>query len=214
MTRDDVFKAIDVADEAGLRALLTADPSLAESRSADGVSAVLFTLYLAKFNLTKALLEQNPTLDIYDLAALNMPDEMGPLLDENPDLLNQCGGDGFAPLHLACFFGSLNSASFLIGRGADVNLMANNQSRIRPLHSATAAGHGAIVALLLKLGADANALQAGGFTPLMAAANLGNDPVVNMLLENGADTTIKAEDGRQAADFAKEAGFDGLLDRL
>lgn len=214
MTRDDIFKAIDGADEAGLKALLEADPALAESRSADGVSAVLFTLYLAKFNLTTALLEHNPALDVFDLSALNMPDEMAPLLDADPSLLNQYGGDGFAPLHLSCFFGSLSSASFLIGKGADVNLVANNPSRIRPLHSATAAGHGAIVALLLKLGADANAIQAGGYTPLMAAANLGNDPVVNMLLENGADATLKAEDGRQAADFASAAGFDGLIDKL
>lgn len=214
MSRDDLFKAIDVADETRLREILDADPSLASSRSSDGVSAILFTLYLAKYDLTKALLEHEPDLDIFDLAALNMQDALLAHLEQESGDIDRLSGDGFSALHLAGFFGSLETAALLIEKGADINIHADNMSDLRPLHSACVAGQGAIVALLLKAGAKVNVIQSGGYTPLMAAASLGNDPVVDMLLEHDANITVKSDDGRTAADFAEAAGFDALVQKL
>ncbi|HEC00290.1 MAG: ankyrin repeat domain-containing protein [Emcibacter sp.] len=213
MSRDDLFKAIDVADEAKLRAILATDSALASSRSTDGVSAILFTLYLGKSELTQALLDHNPDLDKFDLAALNMHEKLARVLAHESDI-DQLSGDGFSALHLACFFGSLESAALLVEMGANVNIHADNMTDLRPLHSACAAGQGAIASLLLKAGAKPNVIQAGGYTPLMTAASLGNDPVVDMLLEFGADVTVKSDDNRTAADFAKAAGFDGLISKL
>ncbi|MBL4801011.1 MAG: ankyrin repeat domain-containing protein [Emcibacter sp.] len=213
MSRDDLFKAIDVADEGQLRAILDKDGSLASSRSSDGVSAILFTLYLAKYDLTKALLEHDPDLDMFDLSALNMNDKLAVILTHETDI-DKLSGDGFSALHLACFFGSLDSAALLVEKGGDVNIYAENMSDLRPLHSACAAGHGALVSLLLKAGAKPNVIQAGGYTPLMIAASLGNAPVIDMLLEYGADRTVKSDDNRAAGDFAKKAGFDVLVERL
>jgi len=213
MSRDDLFKAIDVADEATLKSILAKDKSLASSRSSDGVSAVLFTLYLAKYDLTRALLDHQPELDMHDLAALDRFEELADYLETIADI-DQMSGDGFSALHLACFFGSLNAAGLLIEKGANVNIPAKNMSLLRPLHSACVAGQGPIAALLLQAGAKVNVVQAGGYTPLMAAASLGNAPVVDMLLDYGADRAMTSDDTRCAADFAKAAGFDGLLERL
>jgi len=213
MSRDDLFKAIDVADAAKLRAILVTDPALASSRSTDGVSAILFTLYLGKSELTQALLDHKPDLDKFDMAALNMHEKLARVLAHESDI-DQLSGDGFSALHLACFFGSLESAALLVEMGANVNIHADNMTDLRPLHSACAAGQGAIASLLLKAGAKPNVIQAGGYTPLMTAASLGNDPVVDMLLEFGADVTVKSDDNRTAADFAKAAGFDGLINKL
>ncbi len=214
MSRDDLFKAIDIADEAQLRAILAKDPSLAASRSSDGVSAILFTLYLAKTDLTQVLLDYGPALDQFDLAALNMHEELAELLVKDPGNIDQLSGDGFSALHLSCFFGTLYCAGLLVEKGADVNIETDNKTNLRPLHSACAAGQGAIVSLLLKAGANPNVKQAGGYTPLMTAASLGNAPVVDMLLEEGADPTMKSEDGRTAATFAKAAGFDALVEKF
>jgi len=214
MSRDDLFKAIDIADEARLRELLAGDSSLASSRSSDGVSAILFTLYLAQYDLTRALLEHNPDLDQFDLTALNMHEELAAWLEGAGRDIDRRAGDGFSALHLACFFGALECAGLLVEKGANVNIHADNPSDLRPLHSACAAGHGAIVSLLLKAGAKVNVIQAGGYTPLMAAASLGNAPVVDMLLEYGADISVAADDGRTAADFARAAGFDALIAKL
>ncbi|NOZ43205.1 MAG: ankyrin repeat domain-containing protein [Alphaproteobacteria bacterium] len=214
MSRDDLFKAIDIADETRLRAILERDGTLASSRSSDGVSAILFTLYLAKYNLTKVLLAYEPVLDLFDLTALNRTTELGDLLEKDDSDPDQISGDGFSALHLACFFGALDCAALLVEKGANVNIHTSNTSDLRPLHSACAAGHGAIVSLLLKAGAKPDVIQVGGYTPLMAAASLGNAPVVDLLLEYGAGRVVKSDDGRTAADFARTAGFDGLIDRL
>lgn len=214
MSRDDLFKAIDVADEAKLREILIQDPALAASRSADGMSAVLFTLYLAKYDLTQALLEQGPALDQFELAALNMPDELAGMLEKDSGPIDALTGDGFSALHLACFFGAMEAAALLVEKGANVNIHADNGTDLRPLHSACAAGHGAIVGLLLTAGAKVNVIQAGGYTPLMAAASLGNAPVVDMLLEQGADKTVRSEDNRSAADFAEATGLSALVEKL
>ena len=213
MSRDDLFKAIDIADEAKLRELLATDGTLASSRSSDGVSAILFTLYLAKYELTKALLEYNPELDIFDLSALNMHEKLADLL-ENISNIDKSSGDGFSALHLACFFGSLEAGSLLIEKGANVNIHATNMTDMRPIHSACAAGQGPIVGLLLKAGAKPNVIQAGGYTPLMAAASLGNAPVVDILMKYGADAAVKSDDKKTAAEFAKAAGFEGLVEKL
>ncbi|VAV91160.1 hypothetical protein MNBD_ALPHA02-199 [hydrothermal vent metagenome] len=213
MSRDDLFKAIDVADATKLQAILATDPALASSRSTDGVSAILFTLYLGKGELTQALLDHNPDLDKFDLAALNMHEKLASVLARESDI-DQLSGDGFSALHLACFFGSLESAALLVEMGANVNIHADNMTDLRPLHSACAAGQGAIASLLLKAGAKPNVIQAGGYTPLMTAASLGNDPVVDMLLDYGADVTVKSDDDRTAADFARAAGFKGLINTL
>lgn len=214
MTRDDIFKAIDIANEDWLRDLLERDSSLASSRSADGVSAVLFTLYLAKDNLTKILLDHNPALDIFDLTALNRAAELAEFLEKEGESPDQVSGDGFSALHLACFFGALDCAALLVQKGANVNIHTHNSSDIRPLHSACAAGQGAIVGLLLKAGAKPDVIQMGGYTPLMASARLGNEPVVDMLLDYGAERSIKSDDGHTAEDFARAAGFTALVEKL
>ena len=82
--------------------------------------------------------------------------------------------DGFAPLHLAAYFGQLEAARLLLERGADPNAVAVNNSRVTPLHSAVSARHRDLAGLLLALGASANAVQKGGWTPLHAAANDGD----------------------------------------
>jgi uncharacterized protein len=50
------------------------------------------------------------------------------------------------------------------------------------------------VSLLLKVGANANAADTGGLTPLLLASGRGHAVVVDMLLRNGAD--VDAEDAR------------------
>ncbi|WP_417317064.1 ankyrin repeat domain-containing protein [Emcibacter sp.] len=202
-TRDDVFKAIDIADADKLTEILEREPGLASARSEDGLSAVLFTLYLQKHDLTDILLDHDPQLDLFDLAALGMNDLLAVILTDTRVDVNMYAGDGFSALHLASFFGQAETVELLIDKGADVNMMAPNDSRLYPLHSAVAAGQEAVAGLLLEAGADPNAIQAGGYTALMSAAHQGYDKLVTLLLEKGADSSLVAEDGRRARDFAQ-----------
>jgi ankyrin repeat protein len=62
---------------------------------------------------------------------------------------------------------------------------------VSPLHSAVATGDSTarleLAKLLLEAGADANARQRDGYTPLLAAEQLGDDLLRELLVEYGAE---------------------------
>ena len=96
----------------------------------------------------------------------------------------------------------------------DVEAVSEDAMRVRPLHSAAAGGHTAVCRLLIERGADVNAVQRGSFTPLMAAAQNGDGELIEMLLAAGADPAARTDDGRSAADLARDAGHRTLAERL
>ena len=210
MTRDDVFKAIDVADADLLEDILTNDPTLASCRSNDGLSAVLFSLYIDKPELTEVLLAHEPGLDIYDLCGLGQIDRISHLLAVEPKSIHEYSGDGFTALHVASYFGWHNVVELLLENGADVDKVAMNGSDLTPLQSAVSRQHADVVRVLLEYNPDVNVKMLGGFTPLMMAAALGLLDIVQMLLDNGADKTMVSEDGRNAEAFAVSSGHQEL----
>ena len=72
----------------------------------------------------------------------------------------------------------------------------------------------AVARALLDAGADVNARQQGGWTPLHGAAQNGATATVDRLLAAGADRTARNDDGISAADLAAEAGHELLVARL
>ena len=201
MTRDDVFKAIDVADSDALKALLDTDPSLASCRSNDGLSAVLFSLYIQKPELTEVLLGFEPELDVFDLAALGGVGQISHILATNPKVVHEYSGDGFTALHVASYFGHAKIARLLLDNGADINKVAMNGSELTALHSAVSSCHIDVVKVLLSFDPDVDARMLGGFTPLMSATAMGMKELMEILIEYGCDQSLKADDGRGATDF-------------
>jgi quinoprotein dehydrogenase-associated probable ABC transporter substrate-binding protein len=126
---------------------------------------------------------------------------------------------GFAPLSLAIEEGKLLAAKALIEIGASVNVAAGSD-RITPLMvtaSQLAVGEAAreierrqglrstdIATALIGRGADVNAVNGEGITPLMIAAARGNIPMLGLLLEAGADATRTSKAGKTALDIAKD----------
>jgi len=150
------------------------------------VSAVLNAQYRRRDDLVGAVLEAGPDLDVFDAAALGRVDRLRQLLDEQPDRVRSWSGDGFTPLHLAAFFGRAPTVALLLERGADVGAVARNAMQVQPLHSATAGRDLESVRLLLDAGADPDARQHGGWTPLMAARQHGDAEIERLLLARGA----------------------------
>ena len=199
--RDDVFKAIDIADANALSELLETDPSLASCRSNDGMSAVLFSLYIDKPELTDILLAFEPELDIFDLAALGGLGQISMLIAANNKLIHEFSGDGFTALHVASYFGHAKIVRLLLDNGADINKVAMNGSDLTALHSAVSSCHMGVVKVLLDFNPDIDAKMLGGFTPLMSATAMGMKELMEILIEYGSDQSLKSDDGRIAIDF-------------
>jgi uncharacterized protein len=155
----DVFASIAAGDADEVDRLVAADPGVARMTNAQGISAPLWALYHRQPAIARKLADVGGVrpLDVFEAAALDRAAELRGMVGGRPTLVNARSVDGFTPLHLAVFFGAAGSARVLLDRGADVEAVADNDMRVRPLHSAEAGGHPEIVAMLLDHGADPTA---------------------------------------------------------
>lgn len=96
------------------------------------------------------------------------------------------------------------TVAHLVGSRADVNF--RNPRGRTPLHIAVAAADGDVMRALIAEGAEVDAQDLGGFTPLMWAAGRGRSGEVEALLDAAADPRLQAGRGQSAALFALTSG--------
>ena len=117
------------------------------------------------------------------------------------------GGGGLTPLTFAAREGDLESATYLLDAGADIN--QSTEYGWTPLLTATNNRHYQLGALLVSRGANPNLANKGGWTPLYLATDNrniegGDYPVrkpdmdhleyLRLLLDRGADPNLRAKD--------------------
>ncbi|MFZ1753906.1 MAG: ankyrin repeat domain-containing protein [Caldilineaceae bacterium] len=185
-----------VADSAGLMAairagntgevdrLLAKNPLLMDATDANQQSAVLVAAYAHQTALAQKLHKAGAELDIFSAAAIGYLPEVEEYYAWNPATIDWFAKDGFTPLQLACYFGQEEVALWLIAKGADIHAVSKNGSALQAIHAGVAGRNATIVRALLEAGADKQAEQAGGFTPLMAAEQNG-DKAISALLRRG-----------------------------
>jgi uncharacterized protein len=191
------------------------DSSLIACRDAQGVSAFLWSIYNRQPLIRDYLLTHLPMLDIFEASALGDCTRLEPLLQQDAMLVHATSADGWAPLHLAAAFGGPGATALLLGHGAHVHRFSHNPMRNQPLHACIALSRDPeTVHILIAQGADVNMEQAGGYTPLHQAAAAGLVDLTKILLEAGAEPDRRCQQGKTAADYARERSHHGVLQQL
>jgi ankyrin repeat protein len=140
------------------------------------------------------------------------------LISKGADV-NSADADGAAPLHYAFATNAEQSedrkaleniAAALIAHGANINAQ-HGMTGDTPLHMAASNDYKAAVELLLAKGADVNAKNHSGQTPLFMATDTG---IAELLLEHGANANIKSEGGDTPLSFALAHNYTDLANAL
>lgn len=147
-------------------------------------------------------------MDLYDIVHEGDLTKMIQWLDHHPEHLNAPIRDGYTPLHVACMFGRETLVDYLVTHHALVNANADNPSLATPLHLAVNYREedvaGRMVRMLISNGAELNAKQAEGLTPLHHAVARGSLKLTRTLVRAGADPFLKDSLGRSPADLARQ----------
>ena len=203
----EFFDAIKDGKKEEVERLLDLDPGLIHQRD-NGLSPILVAAYHQEPEIASFLADKTVAINIFEAAATGKINNIIRLLARDPSLVNAYTEDGFHPLGLACFFGHLDSAEYLVKAGAPINAQSRNGLKAAPIQSAAAGRHRKIVKMLLDHNADPNIREQGGYTPLHAAAQNGDEEMIRILLYGGADLTIKSNDGKTPLDLALDAGHE------
>jgi len=118
---------------------------------------------------------------------------------------------GYTPLHYAASKKEFDIALLLLDRGADVNAKTRDQE-VAVISQAVLFGDKRMVELMIAEGADVNAVDKTGFSPLHYAARINNPEFVSMLLEAGAKPELKDAEGLTPHELAKDMGARGVID--
>ena len=123
--------------------------------------------------------------------------------------LNRLNVRGVAPLHEACYLGSIKCVKILVEHGADVNF--TDSEGWTPLHAAVCGEHTSCIKYLVENQADINVSDMQGISPLRIAVNVKNIELIDYLVKRGADVMSTSKDGKSTLQFAIELGDDEIL---
>lgn len=190
-----------------LEKVLAADSSCLKNKMESGISFLQFAAYCRNFVAAEILRRYCTKISFFEAVSLGEIDiVLQSLQDENFNI-DSFSPDGFTGLGLAAYFGNKKLVRLLLDLGANVNLPSNNNFKVAPIHSACAIQDLEIIEMLLKNGANVNARQLQGITPLYSAAHNGNLALIKLLIQHKAEPGVVTEGGKIPAEMAKEMGF-------
>ena len=146
----DVFSAVAIGDLKSLARLLEGGPKVANAYSIGGYPALHIAIKMNNQKALKLLLDAGCDIEIKNKS-------------------ESIGSSGETPLLCVAFWGHDKIAEMLINAGGDVN--ATTEELVTPLHEAVRLGNVGIAKLLLENGANQQAKDDDGKTPLEWASS-------------------------------------------
>jgi ankyrin repeat protein len=223
-----------VADLAKVRLLVErgADVNLASSNgrtalelAAMGASSGPIVQYLLQRGANPKAVDNGKVTTILAATLGNDTESIRLLVEAGADVNAPVEGEdvgdfvGATPLMEAAAAGNLEAVRLLLSKGAKVNVVSGPPNAtvkngtialgtFTPLLLASTYGPDALVKALVAAGADVNAKDARGMTPLMMAvsADHGDPAVVKTLLAAGAKADPKSLAGESVMDWALKSG--------
>lgn len=122
--------------------------------------------------------------------------------------VNAVDGWGNSALLYAAREGEMESARTLLKAGAYVD---GRGGAMPPLAATALRGHAILAGLLIRNGADVNAVGENGLSTLMNAVKLGHREVAKALLDAGANTRVLDRDGQNLLGVAVNENDPGML---
>ena len=128
------------------------------------------------------------------------PEVLSCLIENGADV-NLSTDNNRTPLMTACEYGHVNTVTFLIEHGANVNLQ--DRDGLTAVHYAVRGSQACeILSCLMENGADVDAKTFDDCTPLMIAAEIGDTKVATFLIEHGANVDLPDKTGATALYYA------------
>lgn len=118
------------------------------------------------------------------------------LLNNGVDV-NSIDTEGHTAMHFAAKHNRPRDLQLLLLNGSSIDKTSTQKQRT-PLHYAARFGHIKSVEILLRMGADINAVTKKGLTALIYAAKHGDFDMMKFLLDRGADVNLADINGRSA----------------
>jgi ankyrin repeat protein len=204
-----------------VKKLISGDPSLRDARDENGCTPLIWACKGEHAGVVKYLIESGAEVNAADkdfttalhvAAARGQSDVVEMLIDagaglDPPDYLKQ------TPLHYAAREGHVRVAEILVSRGADLEFR-NAYERTPLLLVARESGSAPIARTLLDAGADVNAEDMSGSTPLELAAWRGFGDVVDLVMDHGADVPVEGGKAPWILRFATERGLERLFNHM
>lgn len=130
---------------------------------------------------------------------------------------NTFHGNSFSPLHCAAFQGSEFCIELLLNHFGKKLVQLRDKKQRTALHAAACDDNVLCLQMLIKEGADLNAADCRGRTPLMMAAGRGSCKSIEALLELKADILVQDDRGNSALHHAclqkQEAAVATILEK-
>lgn len=125
-------------------------------------------------------------------------------------LLSEPKGAGLQPIHLAALGGHVSAMSTLYKAGVSIDALTGDKKT--PLMIALAAKQDKMANLIVNTGANLNAAEVQGLTPLMILSSYeGSLDLAKKMVEKGAKIETESKGNATALDYAKSKKRDDLI---